>query len=173
MVSIFCRLYHVTQNCANLNDTDQNFLDFANKHLFYDDNNDQYSPIPVYPGIKHSMGPTFILNTLPYQGRFSTERKIIFNDTLRGWFCNAELIGEEGDPKSVQHYSNHVITVFVENQLVFFPSCQWMTGAFMIRYGYLLDSVIINDEISMSEMPAVQLLALLLEHDNFFEEQKN
>ena len=58
MVSLFYHLYHVTQNCANLNNTDQMFLGFANKHLFYDDDEDNdHLPITVYSGIKPSMGP--------------------------------------------------------------------------------------------------------------------
>ena len=40
MVSLLCHLYHVTKTCANLNNTDQIFLDFTNKHLFYDDDYD-------------------------------------------------------------------------------------------------------------------------------------
>ena len=56
MVSLFHHLYHVTQNCANLNNTDQSFLDFANRHLFYDDDDDEHLPIPIYSGIKPSLG---------------------------------------------------------------------------------------------------------------------
>ena len=57
MVLLFCYLHHVTQNCANLKNTNQNFLDFTNKHIFYNDDNDEHSPILVYSGIKPSMGP--------------------------------------------------------------------------------------------------------------------
>ena len=57
MVSLFRHLHHVTQNYANLNNTDQIFLCFANKHIFYDDDDDDHLPIPVYSGIKPSMGP--------------------------------------------------------------------------------------------------------------------
>ena len=35
MVSLFCHLHHVIQNCANSNNNDQNFLDFANKHIYF------------------------------------------------------------------------------------------------------------------------------------------
>ena len=56
MVSLFLHLHHVTQNCANINNTDQNFPDFTNKHLFYDNSRDEHLLIPVYSGIKPSMG---------------------------------------------------------------------------------------------------------------------
>ena len=57
MVSLFFHLYHVTQSFENLNNTEQIFLDFASKHLFYENDDDEHLPIPVYSGIKPSMGP--------------------------------------------------------------------------------------------------------------------
>ena len=77
MVSLFRHLHNVTQNFANLNNTDQNFLDFSNKHLFYDYEDDENLPIPVYSGIKPSMGPEFILDTLLSLVIFSTEHKLL------------------------------------------------------------------------------------------------
>ena len=112
MVSLFSRLHHVTQNCANFNDTDWNFLDFTNKHLFYDDDDKEHLPIMVYSGIKPSMEPGFIINTLISLGRFSTECKIILNYTLRGWFRNVKLIGEEDEPEYMQRYLNQVMNCF-------------------------------------------------------------
>ena len=44
--------------------------------------------------------------------------------------------------------------------------------AFIIQAGDLLDRVIINNEITISEMPSVQLLDPLLEHDEVFEQLK-
>ena len=136
MVSLFRHLHHVTQNCANLNNTDQMFPDFAKKHLFYYDDDNEHLPIRVYSGIKTSMGPGFILNTLFFLGRFSTERKLFLNDTLRGCFSNAKLIREEYDPESLQNYSNQVMNIFVNNQLVYFPNGQHMIEVFIIQSGY-------------------------------------
>ena len=44
IVSIFCNLHHITQNYANLNNTDQSLLDFTNKNPYYDDDNDKHLP---------------------------------------------------------------------------------------------------------------------------------
>ena len=55
---------------------------------------------------------------------------------------------------------------------MFFPNGKRMIDAFIIQYGYLLDSVIIYNEITISDMPEVQLLALLIEHDECFEQLK-
>ena len=43
-----------------------------------------------------------------------------------------------------------------------------MIDAFIIQAGDLLDSIIINNKIDIYDMSAVQLLALLIEHDDFF-----
>ena len=105
-------------------------------------------------------------------GRFSTESKLLLNYTLRGCFRNDKLIKEEDDPEYLQNYSNEVINIFVNNQLVFFPDGQRIIDNFIIKSGDILDSVIINNEITISEMPAVQLLDLLHEHDEVFEKFK-
>ena len=118
------------------------------------------------------MGPEFILNTLLSLGIFSTDRELILNDTLRGFFCNSRFIGEEDDPNSLHNYSKKVMNIFVSNQLVSFPNGQCMIDAFIIQYDDLLDSVIINNKITIYKMPAVQLSDLLLEHDEVFEQFK-
>ena len=48
-----------------------------------------------------------------------------------------------------------------------------MIDAFIIKYGDILDSVIINKDTNIYDMPAVQILAPLLEHDEVFEQLKN
>ena len=47
-----------------------------------------------------------------------------------------------------------------------------MIDAFLIQAGDLLDSLIINNESTISKMSAVKLLSLLLEHDEVFEQLK-
>ena len=113
------------------------------------------------------MGLENILNTLLSLGIFSTERKLLLNDTIRGCFRNSRLISEEDDPKYLQNYSNQVMNIFVNNQLIFFSNGQRMIDAFIIQAGDILDSVVINNEINISGMPAVQLSVLLLEHEEF------
>ena len=76
MFSLFGRLHHVTQNCANINDANRKFPGFANKHLFYDNENDKHFLIPVYSGIIPFMGSEFIINTSLSLGVFSTQGKL-------------------------------------------------------------------------------------------------
>ena len=60
------------------------------------------------------------------------------------------------------------MNIIVKNQLVLFPNGQRMIDAFIIQAGDILDSVIINIEITISDMPVVERLALLLEYDKVF-----
>ena len=170
MVSLFCRLHHVTQNFINLNNTDRKFLDFANKHIFYDNNDEEHLPISVYSGIKPSRRPEFIFNTLLFLGIFYTEREILLNDTIRGCFRNVKFIGEEDDPIYMQSYLKQVMNYFVKNKLVFFPNGQRTIVAFIIQTVDLLGSIIINNEITIHEMPEVQILVILHEHEKVFEQ---
>ena len=105
-------------------------------------------------------------------GIFSTESELLLNDTLRCGFRTVKLIGEEYDPESLQNYSNQVMNIFVNNQLVFFSNGQGMIDDFIVQAVDLLDSVVINKYINISEMSTVQLLAPLLEHDKVFEKFK-
>ena len=56
---------------------------------------------------------------------------------------------------------------------MFFPNDQCMIDNFIMQAGDLLDRVITNNEIYIYEMPAVQILALLLDHDKNFEQLRN
>ena len=53
-----------------------------------------------------------------------------------------------------------------------FTYVQRMIDTFLIQAEDLLDSNIIKNKINISEMPSVQLSALLLEHDEVFEQLK-
>ena len=64
------------------------------------------------------------------------------------------------------------MNIFVNNQL-FFPNGQRMIDISIFRAGDILDNFIINNKITISDIPVVQLLSLLLEHDEFFEQLKN
>ena len=83
-----------------------------------------------------------------------------------------KLIGEEDDSESLQNYSNKIMNIFVNNQLVCFPNGQRMIDAFLSKLEIYLYIIIINNNITISEIPAVQILALLLEHDEFLRNLK-
>ena len=55
---------------------------------------------------------------------------------------------------------------------MFFSNVQRMIDAFIVQFRDLLDRLIINNKITISQMPAVQLSDLLIEHDDFFSNVK-
>ena len=73
--------------------------------------------------------------------------------------------GEEVEPESLQCYLNQVIKIFANNKLVFFPNGQRMIDYFITQDGGLLDSIIVNNYTTILGVPAVQISALLLCHD--------
>ena len=82
---------------------------------------------------------------------------------MRDCFCHAKLIGDEYDPGSLEVHSNQVMYKYIETQVVYFPNGQRFITALIIQSGDVFDSIIIKNEIPITEMPAVQLSALLLE----------
>ena len=89
-------------------------------------------------------------------------------DNLR----EAKLIGPEDDEESLSQYSNNLFNRFVKEQLQFYPNGQRIIDSWLIQAGDLFDSVIIDNEIPVSEMPPIQLSTILLEKVEGFEKWK-
>ena len=90
------------------------------------------------------MGPEFVLCTLLSLGRFSTERELLLQNTLRDCFRHAKLVGDKNDEDSLELYSNQVMNKYVSTQLLYLPNGQCMIDAFIIQAGDLFDSVLIK-----------------------------
>ena len=168
MVSLFRRLDRALSSSE-----DEEFRTFAYKHLIYKEDSNEHLPIPVYSYIKPTMAPEFILHILLSMGRFHTEREILLQPSLRDSFKNAKLIGTETDDESLTSYSNGLMNKFFNQQLIYYPNGQRIIDSWIIHAGDLFDSIIIDNEMPMTEMPAVQLSALLLERNDIFELFKN
>ena len=77
-------------------------------------------------------------------------------ESLRG----AKLIGTSNAPDDLQIYSNKLLHLWITKQLQFFPTSRRVLAEWIVIAGDLFDSVIVRDEISITEMPAVQLSSL-------------
>ena len=157
-----------------LEDVDINMLRFAQQHLMYDydDGFDKHLPIPVYSYIKPTMGPQFLLHILLSMGRFETERKLLLNPSMKECLRYAKLIGTEDDELSLSSYSNNLLAKFIKCQMRYYPNGERTIDSWIIVAGDLFDSVIIANEIPMTQMPTVQLSALLLVKETAFENFK-
>ena len=101
-------------------------------------------------------------------GRFQTERQYLLKGTLRECLREAKLIGINDDEESLIYYSNKIMNLFVRKKIKFVPNGMRVIDHFIVLSGDIFDSVIIEDNIPITETTAVQLSALLLEHDEMF-----
>ena len=98
-------------------------------------------------------------------GRYSTEREVVLQESLRECFRVAKLIGNDESEEALERYSNELCSNFIKNQMIYYSNGQRIIDSWIIRSGDLFDSVIIDNEIPVYEMPTVQLSALLEEQD--------
>ena len=161
MIQLFRQIEYVTQtDIDHLSDNDKEFLQHAQENLLYDNENEKHLPIPVYTFLKPSMGYQFLLHILLSMGRFSTEIDLTVHATIRDAFCYAKLIGSEEDKDSLHSYSHDLSVALIKEQLHYFPNSMKVLQSFIVMSGDLFDGVIIKNEMSITEMPPVQLSVL-------------
>lgn len=163
MISIICRLKTVYESTADLSLDDEQFLEFANKHLIHDDSG-KHLPIPVYSFIKPTMGAQFLHHLLLSFGRFETELDLVFHSSIRKCFRYAKLIGNSDDPSDLEDYSNAMLNLFIRKQLCYYPNGQNIIDGWIVHTAELLDSTIIRGEIPVSVMPPVLASSLFTDH---------
>ena len=117
--------------------------------------------IPVHSYIQPSTQHQFILHLLLSLGRYKTEIDLVQHASLRDAFRYAKLIGNNNDKESLLKYNDNIFVCFIEKQLVYFPNSRQIIDTWIQSTGELLDEVIINDNIPITEMPSVQLTSIL------------
>lgn len=140
-------------------DSEIYFYEHVKKNLI-EGGNDDHLPIPVYSYIKSTMGVQFILYILLSIGFFSTEIDLIHHSSLHDSLRYAKLIGSSNDKDSLQSYSNDLLIKFIFEQLVYFPNYLRLIFHFIRAAADLFDSIIVRDEIPISDMPLVQIKSL-------------
>ena len=93
-------------------------------------------------------------------GQFSTEIDLILQSSIRQSFRYAGLIGPSDDPTNLQSYSDILLYKWIEQELQYFPNSRRVVADWIEIAGNLFNSVIVRNEISISDMPPVQLSAL-------------
>ena len=132
---------------------------FIKHHFLYDDDK-RHIPIPVYSYVKPTMGPRFILHVMLSLGEFDTEIDLILQGSLKNALRYAKLIGEEDDEESNQMHSFGLLKKFIEEQLIYFPNSGNILDQWIVTAGNLWDSVILRDEIPISDLPPCHQKAL-------------
>lgn len=164
MVSVVRKIFYVYRvDYDSLSEPDKEFFEFARDNLVKDEGN-KHLPIPVYDFIKPTMGPQFLHHLLLSMGRFDTELDLLLHTNVKDCFRYAKLIGDNDDSTSLEKYSNGLMNLYVKEQLCYYPNGQGTIDSWIVYSGELFDSVIIRNEIPVSEMPSVLVSALLSEH---------
>ena len=143
---------------------DQEQWSFIKKYILHEDDL-RHLPIPVFSYIKPTMGPRFILHIMLSLGEFDTELDLILHPTLRDSLRYSKLIGENNDEDSLQSYSNNLMKKFILEKLQYYPNRLNICGDWIVTASQIFDSIIINNEIPITDMPPVYQTALNLSKD--------
>ena len=73
----------------------------------------------------------------------------------------AKLIGTSNNEQDFERYSDQLLYLWIEEQLQYFPIGRRILSEWIVIAGDLFDSVIVRDELAITQMPAVQLSSLL------------
>ena len=167
MVTLFRKMNHLISyrhilDEDNINErTDALFYQFMMKNLIHDDSKKSpHLPIPVFSYIKPTTGFQFIHHVLLSMGCFSTEVDLILHQNLREAFRYAKLIGPSNDPDDLQMYSNQLLYRWIEEQLQFTTPSFRGQCEFITITAEVFNSIIVHNELPISDMPPVQLSTL-------------
>ena len=86
-------------------------------------------------------------------GQFETEINLIVHQSICGSLRYAKLIGPLDDEESLKKYSCTLLEKYIEEQLVYFPNSSNVLDKWIVTAGDLFESVIINNEIPITDMP--------------------
>ena len=141
------------------NHHNNHFFNFMNEHLIYQ-KEESHLPIPVFSYIKPTTGFQFIHHILLSMGSYSTEVNLIMHPTIRDAFRYAKLIGPSNDPTDLQFYSGQLLYKWIEDQLQYYPNSLRVLSDWICLAGELFDSIIVDNQFAISDMPPVQLSSL-------------
>jgi len=148
-------------------DTGTNFT----RQFFYDDGiTARYLPIPVFSSIIPRNSVPFMLHLMLMCGKFETELDLLSHATLRESLIEARLIGTNSDSASLRRYSTNLLKIVMDKCMKVQPTSMTKLESSMIDAEILLDSVILRDQIPMTDIPPCLLTPLL---DSYDEKLKN
>ena len=121
----------------------------------------KHLPIPVFSCIKPTMGFKFILHLLLLMGHFCLEHDLLHCGTLRESFRYAKLIGDSNEEEDLKQYSDNILKEYFIKHLCTYQNSHRVIGSWIVSAGEQLDSVLINNEMAIHDMPPSQQTALM------------
>ena len=122
-------------------------------------------PTPVFSYTKPSTGAHFILHIMLSMGKFDTEIDLTLCENLRESLRYAQLIGPSNEPNDLERYSNNLMLKYFKEQIVTFPNSKYVLQSWIVQAAELFDSVIVDNQLTISDLPAVQQSVLFNEID--------
>ena len=169
IIIVFKKIITVVEKINNdesLSEDEKYFYDFALSQLIKDDQEQHdHLPVPVFSYIRPNTGLRYIHHLLLSMGRFTTEIDLILHPTIREALRYGKLIGSSNEPDDLQHYSNQLLYRWIDEQLQYFPNSRRVLAEWIVIAGDLLDSIIVQNELFISDMPPVQLSTLFGSND--------
>ena len=163
MVNLVKRIFEL-ENMVNsnaiLSDDEREERTWYSNNLLIEDK-EKHLPIPVFSCIKPTMGFKFILHLLLSMGHFCSEYDLLRHRTLRESFKYAKLIGDSNEVEDLKQYSDNILKEYFIKQLCTYPNSQRVIGYWFVVAGELLDSVLIDNEMSIHDMPPSQQASLM------------
>ena len=130
-------------------------------NLIEDDSAMNHLPIPVYSFLRPSQSLQFINHILLSMGSFNTEIDMMTKPSLRDCLRCATLIGDSDREDDLRKYSNALLLKYIKEQVRYFPNSMKTTCEIIVMAGIVFDSIIIKDEIPITDMPPVQYSILM------------
>ena len=156
---------HFVLHTHNLNEEQESFKYHAKTNLLISHGPYYTLPTPVFSYTKPSNGAQFILHIMLSMGKFDTEIDLSLHPSLRESLRYTQLIGPSSSHEDLTMYSNQLMLKYFKEQVVTFPNSKHVLQSWIVQAAELFDSVIIDNELSITDLPAVQQSALFNEID--------
>ena len=147
----------------DLNDDQEAFKVHVKNNLLISHGQFYTLPTPVFSYTRPSNGAQFILHLMLSMGEFDTEIDLSLHSSLRESLRYCKLIGPSDDPDDLTSYSNNLMVRYFEEQVVTFPNSKHVLQSWIVQAAELFDSVIIDNELTTADLPAVQQSTLFNE----------
>lgn len=151
-------------NVNELNTEEEEFYVKVYSDFLFDDEK-EHLPIPVFSYIIPTMGTSFLLHIMLSMGRFETEIDLTMHATILECLRSCGLVGCNNDTDSLKRYADELLHKFIIEQVQYFPNSQRVIDFWIIAASQLFHSVIVEDELPVTEIPPVQLSKLMASTD--------
>ena len=155
IIDLFDKIFEVIKD-DTLDDEDEIFKTHVKENLLISHGPYYTLHTPVFSYTRPSNGAQFILHIMLSMGKFDTEIDLSLQGSLRDSLQYSQLIGSLHDPDALTTYSNNLMVQYFKEQVVTFPNSKYVLQSWIVQAAELFDSVIIDNELTTADLPAVQ-----------------